>query len=141
MRLDDGLGTAISFSAAPGLKIYEKEVTPPGIQAGGANDTTTLRNTALRTKAPKRLKTMSDGGAKVAYDPEVYDDMDTMIGVNQLITVTFSDGAELDFWGWIDEFNPDAIKEGEQPTADIKIIPSNQDDDGEETGPVFRGAA
>jgi hypothetical protein len=100
-RLDDGFSTIITFSSAPSVKFYEKEVTPPGVSGGGANDTTTMRNTTWRTMAPKKLKTLSEAGASVAWDPAAYNDVLAMIQVNQQITVTFSDGSTIQFWGWL----------------------------------------
>lgn len=125
-RLDDGFKTLVSFANFPSVKFYTKTVTPPGMSAGGANDTTTMENTRLRTMAPKKLVTMTESTCTAAYDPQVYQDVVNMIGVNQLITITFSDGSQAKFWGWLDEFTPNEIKEGEQPTAEYKIIPSNQ---------------
>jgi len=143
VRIDDGFSTKITFSAGPsgGVLFYEKDVTPPGVSGGGENDTTTMRNTAWRTKSPKKLKTLTPCRATVSYDPAVYDDIVAMLNDNQLITVQFADGSTLAFWGWLDEFTPAPAKEGEQPTADITIIPSNQDDSGVETAPVYAEAA
>lgn len=136
-RIDDGFSTTISFADNPTVLFYEKTVTPPGLQGGGANDTTTMRNTTWRTMAPKKLKTMSEASSKVSYDPAVYSDVLTMIQNNQLITINFPDGSTLEFYGWLDEFTPDEVQEGSQPTATIKIIPSNQNDSGVETAPVY----
>lgn len=139
-RLDDGFSTYISFSEAPslgGTKFWEKEVTPPGMSAGGANDTTTMRNTRFRTKAPKKLISMDDMDIMIAYDPAIYDDLVLMLGINQAITITYSDESTLTFWGWIDEVKPSAIVEGEQPTASLTIICSNENASKVETAPVY----
>jgi len=135
-RLDDGFSTLLTFANYPSVKLYEKEVTPPGVSGGGEIDTTTMRNTAWRTKAPKSLKTLSESSATYAYDVAAYTDIVTMINENQLITVTFPDSSTLQFWGWLDEFTPGANTEGEQPTAEGKIIPSNQNATGVEVAPV-----
>lgn len=135
-RLDDGFATLITFAQNPTVKLYEKEVTPPGIDGGGANDTTTMRNTAYRTKAPKKLKTLADSSFKAAYDVAVYPQILAMININQLITITFPDATTLAFWGYINAFTPDALVEGAQPTASVTIIPTNQNSSGVETAPV-----
>jgi hypothetical protein len=140
-RIDDGFKTLLTFAAQSNVKMYEKSVTPVGVEAGGANDTTTMRNTTWRTKAPKKLKSLTDGSATVAYDPAVLPQIIAMVGVNQLITTTFPDGDTWAFWGWVDAFNPGEITEGEQPTADIVIIASNQDNSGVEQPPVHTPAA
>jgi len=135
-RLDDGHPTTIAFAENGAVKLWEKTVTPPGIDGGGENDTTTMRNSAWRTKAPKKLKTLTESSLTCAYDPAVYDQIMLMINVNQEITVTFEDGDTLVFWGWINSFQPNETVEGEQPEAEVQIIPSNQDDNGDEIAPV-----
>ena len=142
----DGYRTTIDFSSdemsSDALIITymeEKEVTPPGVSGGGANDASTMRNDTWRTMSPKSLRTLTPITIVVAYDPALYDEMVAMINDNQLITVTFPDTSKLAFWGWIDEFTPGSNVEGEQPTATITIIPSNQDadDDDAEIAPEF----
>jgi len=51
-RIDDGFQTLVSFANYPDVLLWEKEVTPPGVDGGGANETTTMRNTAWRTRSP-----------------------------------------------------------------------------------------
>jgi len=140
MRIDDGFSTLIGFAANPNVKLWEKEVTPPGITGGGAIDTTTMRNTAWRTLSPKQLKSLTPCSFTAAYDTAVFVQLNTMIGVNQLITITFADGSKLKFWGWLDEFTPGAITEGEQPTADCTIQPSNQNNSNVEVAPLYLDA-
>ena len=139
-RIDDGFPTTIEFSAVGSVvltMLFEKEVTPPGVAGGGANPTTTMRNTAWRTASPKQLKTLTPAALVVAYDPDVYDDIVGMVNVNQSIVITFADDTTMTFWGWLDEFNPNPIVEGEQPTANVVIIPSNQDASGDEVAPAM----
>lgn len=140
-RIDDGMGTTISFADFATVKFYEKEITPPSITGGGANDTTTMRNTTWRTSAPKKLKSLGDAKIQVAYDPACYDDVVDMINTNQLITLTFPDRSTVKFWGFVDEFQPTGIKEGAQATADVKIICTNQNGSGAETAPVYAAYA
>ena len=136
-RIDDGFSTTITFEDDSSVQLWEKEVTPPGISGGGPNDTSTMRNTAWRTMAPKSLKSLTPCSFVAAYDPAVYDEIVTMLNSNQLITVTFPDDSTLAFYGWIDEFTPNANVEGAQPTANVTIQPSNQNDSGTETAPVY----
>lgn len=134
---NDGFKTLISFSADTDVQFEEKEVTPPGVTAGGPIDTTTMRNTAWRTMFPKSLRSLTEASLTVAYDPALYDEIVAMVNDNQLITITFPAGETLSFWGWLDEFTPNASVEGEQPTAEITIQPSNQNDSGVEVAPVL----
>ena len=136
-RIDDGHSTLVTFANYPSVKLWEKEVTPPGVSGGGENDTTTMHNTAWRTRSPKQLKTLSSASFTAAYDPAVFSDIVSMVNENQQITVTFADGQTLTFWGWLDEFSPQRAQEGSQPTCEITIIPSNQNASNVETAPVL----
>lgn len=136
-RIDDGFSTIFTLSNIPSAKLYEKELTPPGVMGGGPIDTTTMRNLAWRTKSPKQLKSLGDVTATVAYATEVYDDVIAQIQVNQEITVTFPDQSTIVFWGWLEEFTPGNNTEGAQPTAKVTIHTSNHDADGVETAPVY----
>ncbi len=143
--INDGHPTTVEFSSGvSGIVfselMFEKEVTPPGVSAGGANDTSTMRNAVWRTMQPKSLKTLSPMSFTAAYDPAVFDEIVAMAGVNQSIVVTFADGSTLTFWGWLDDFTPNAIVEGEQPTADVTVVPSNQNGSGVETAPEYAAA-
>lgn len=135
--LKDGFSTTITFSEAPAVKMEEKSVTPPGVDGGGENDTSTMRNTAWRTRQPRSLKTATEMSFEAAYDPAVYEDIISMVNVNQQITVNWPDGSSLTFWGWLNTFEPGELVEGEQPTATVTIIPSNQDNSGAEQPPVY----
>jgi len=139
LRLDDGFATYITFENLPGIKLFEKEVNPPGVSGNGPIDTTTMRNTAWRTMAPKALKTMPQISATVAYATDAIPLLWAQVGVNQPMIVTMPDGSTLHFWGWIEEFVPGANVEGEQPTASLTIQPSLRNDDGDEVAPAYQG--
>lgn len=139
LKMEDGYRTTIEFSENTTVSLWEKEVTPPGVDGGGEIDTTTMRNDEWRTKAAKALKTLTEGTVSAAYDPQVYDQIMAMVNVNQAITVTLPDGSTVVFWGWLNSFKPGALVEGQMPLAEVQIIPSNVDGDGAEIGPVYTG--
>lgn len=148
--LTDGFPTTIAFTSSElssGLVMStvmeEQDLTPPGVSGGGPNDTTSMRNTAWRTRHPKKLKTLTASSITVKYDPAFYDDVIAMINDNQQITVTFPDDSTIVFWGWVDSFTPNACVEGEQPTATMVIEPSNMDadNDNDEIAPVYAAVA
>ena len=95
-----------------------------------------MLNSTWRTRNPKALITLANAKMTVAYDPACYPEIVALTNVNNLITVTFPDGSTLAFWGWLDSFTPGENTEGEQPTAEIEIVPSNQNASGVETAPV-----
>lgn len=140
----DGYQTKIAFtsaslsSAEEGLQFEIKELSPPGVSGGGSIDLTSMVNTTWRTFAAKSLKTLMPMSLVIAYDPELYDGMIAMCNDNQEIVITFPDSSFLTFWGYVDEFVPNAQVEGEQPTANVTIIPTNVDANADaEDGPYY----
>ena len=132
---NDGFSTTIDFGQ--GAVLTEKTSTPPGLSGGGEIDTTTMANTTFRTRSPKALKTLTEASITAAYDAAALSTLLALINVNTSITVTFPDTATLVFWGWLDEFIPGESVEGEQPTAECTIIPSNRNASNIETAPVY----
>lgn len=136
--LTDGYQTLVGFDAAPAIQFKEKEVQPPDLDGGGEVDTTTMHNVRWRTKQPKHLVSAGDMSIQAQYDPILYSTIvSDLLNVNNLITITFPDGATLEIWGWVDKFTPAPLKEGEFPLAEVKIHFSNQDDNGVEQAPVY----
>ncbi len=138
----DGYQTTISFSALSSGIVFnvvakEKGITPPAIEGGGKIDLTTMRNSNVRTFYPKQLYTLGDSSVVVAWDPTLYEEMASVIGVNQTITITFPDATTLAFWGTLDGFAPNEQVEGDQPTAVLTIIATNLDDSDVETEPTW----
>lgn len=139
IRLDDGFSTTIELENNPVIKLYERQVTPPGVSAGGAIAITTMRNLAWRTNSPKKLKTLSPWSAVCAYATSaIYTAAVAQIGINQRLTISFADGSSLRIWGWLEEVSPAAFTEGEQPTATVTIHPSLHDNNGVEVAPDYR---
>lgn len=138
--LRDGHSTIVSFANISNVNFLEKEVTPPGADGGGPNEVTTMRNVEWRTMAAKKLLTLTSMSLTVAYDPAIMDDVRTQLQENQLITVTYPDNSTIEFFGWIDSFIPGTNVEGEQPTAELVIQPSNEDLDQQEVAPVYTDA-
>lgn len=139
--LNDGFPTTIDFDLAPTVKFKEKTITPPGMDGGGPNKTSTMRNIRYHTKQPKGLIDMSAMTTTVSYDPECYDSVEQdLLNKNGQVTINFPDGSMLTVYGWLDKFMPQEISEGEQPEAEITIEISNQDDDGNEVAPDYQAS-
>ena len=139
--LTDGHQTLVTFYAlgtGVAILLKEKEVTPPGIDGGGENDTTTMRNETWRTKQPKKLKTLTDGSCVFQYDPAIYSQILEIVNVNGLVRVDFSDGSGLEFYGWLNNFTPNTCVEGEMPTANGTIVCANQNEAGTEVAPEYQ---
>lgn len=131
LKLDDGFSTLVTIGATVGadtdIKLWEKTVTPPGVDGGDAIETTTMHNTTWRTMTPRSLVTLTEMTFNAAYDPDVYDEVVAMINVETTITVTFPDGSTLAFFGFLKSFDPGECAEGTQPEATVTIVPTNFD--------------
>ena len=133
-RLLDGSGTQISL--ANGTTLWEVGINLPTMEGGGGVETTTLRNTTMRTRKPKTLKNLSEASFSAQYDDAHAATIYSAINTNQEITITWPDASTLKFWGWVDSVSFGEIVQGEAPTVDITIVCSNQDSETEKA-PAF----
>ncbi len=137
IKMDEGHGTKITFARNPSISFWEKSVQPPGIDGGDAVETKTMFNTQWETMSPSVLMKMTEGKVTAAYDPNLYSSILQLININDVCTVRFPDGSTLAFWGYLQKFEPSELKSGEQPEADITIMPTNRDNSGVEQAPVL----
>lgn len=138
--LTDGFSTTISFAADADIKLYEKSVTVPGVDLGGAIDITTMLNTNWRTFAAKSLATLTEASFTVSYDTVAYAEVIALVGMIDIITITWPDTATLAFMGYLNTFSPGGAEEGEQPEADCTIVVTNANQAGVETAPTHTPA-
>jgi hypothetical protein len=125
--LEDGYRSLITFAADTNIELWEKSVTPPGIDGGDAVDITTMHNDTVRTKAPRSLKDYTDATAVCAYDPSAYTALQALINVRTTVTVTFPDGSTLAFFGFLRSAEFGDLVEGEHPEVTVTITPTNWD--------------
>jgi hypothetical protein len=59
-----------------------------------------------------------------------------MVGLSQQIVITYPDDQTVTFYGALNEFTPGELTEGEMPTAEFSIEPTNIDSAGTEQPPV-----
>lgn len=142
MLLTDGYPTLITLSnrGNPAIIFREMETEPPEANLGGALDDTTMRNTLMRTAMPKHLISMEEITVQVQWDTRDYLTLivpTILLGVNQLITITFPDGAQLAIYGWVEGFKPNGHKEGGFAQAALKLHFSHRDAAGNERRPTI----
>lgn len=137
-RLLDGFSSVVGMELYPGIALYERTVAPPGMDGGEAIETMTMWNVDFRTVAPRKLITMTPTKFTAAYDPVCYLDIFAAINVAQGITVWFPDGSSVDFFGFLQKFEPKDMEEGRMPEADVTFVPTMTDPaDGTEAGGVY----
>lgn len=142
-RLTDGYPTTVAFALRPAISFWEISVQAPGFDGGEPINITTMLNTRWRTFVPKALITMTPFNMTVAYDPRLYVSIiNSLLNKVGSVTVHFSNGDTLDFFGALTKFEPQEVKEGEMPQARITVVPTNYDtSDGSEQGPVHTAAS
>ena len=116
VKLTDGYRSTMAFARAPNIGFWEMTVKPPGMDGGDKIDTTTMLNDQWRTSDARALVTLTDSTIRVAYDPNMYNDIrEKLLNQPGSVTVHFPDGSTLDFYGFLGKFEPSELKEGEMP--------------------------
>ena len=138
VKIDDGFSTTFSFASDTDVGLWEKTVKPMGFDGGDAIPTSTMHNTAWRTKAARQLKELTPMSGTCAYSPDQLTAILALINVEQAITVHFSDGDAMSAYGFLKSFEPQECAEGAQPEAQYSIEFTNVDPStGGEEGPAF----
>ena len=124
--LHEGLDTILTIGDTN--LVCELEVTPPKMDGGEPIDLSCMRSGEWATFGARRRKKVGPMTIMVSWNPEVYRNF--VIGIvdprlklnyNQLMYLRFPNGAILTFYGFVTGFDPQALKEGERPTANITI--------------------
>lgn len=136
-NLPDGFKSLITFARKTNISFWEKTVQPIGLDGGDPIDTTTMHNIHWRTFRPRHLKTGTPFTCKVAYDPVVFTDIQSLINQDDTVTQTLSDGSTIAFYAFLQKFEPGELQEGQFPEATITVVPTNWDAaNGVEADPV-----
>jgi len=135
--LEDGYQSLVTIAADTNIDFWEKTSQPPGLDGGEPIPITTMHNVLYRTFVARELITLTPISFTAAYDPAVYDQILAVLNVHTTITVSFSDGSTIAFYGYLQKFEAAALVEGTQPEATITIVPTNYDPVNHvEAGPV-----
>lgn len=139
VKLENAHATKISFALDPDISFFEKSVTPPGIDGGDAIDTTTMFNSALRTKALRALADITNGQCTVAYDPAVTTQILAIVNKPTTVTIAFPTLGTWALFGGLKSFTPGELGgDGNFPEATVEFIITNTDPtDGSEQPPVY----
>ena len=136
----DGHPTKLGFASNATIKMKIKSITPPAIEGGSEKNTTNMENTAWRTACPPVLKTLGPTTMTVQYDSAVLPEIFDLVNVPDDITITYPDLSTLVFRGWAQSFTPGEHVEGEEPLAEVRVVPGLLSAAGAETAPVYTPA-
>lgn len=124
--LTNGYASYIVLGGSSTVGFWEKEVTPFGVEGGDKIDVTTMHNLYVKTFAAQALFEAADGEMTVAYDPAALDTLkNSLINTNNTIDVHFPDTSTWDSFGYVQNFSPSALTNGEQPEATVTIVFTN----------------
>lgn len=138
VRIENGHPTVITLANDPDMAYWETDVTPPGVDGGDANDLTNMHNVEWRTFAPRTLKTLTEAGCTVQVAPDTYGLTITVINDPTTVTIHMPGGATLAFYGYARSLTWNPWVEGEPPTGQFAIQPTNRDpSDDTEQDPVI----
>src|SRR5262245_31976345 len=136
--LPDGHKTLVGLSLGASIALWEKTVTPPGLDGGDMVDITTMHNNTVRTMWPRALVTVTDMTFTSGFDPAVYATLITMINDPQTITVFFPNGGKLAYYGVIRTVEAGEQAEGTHPEFTVTVSSTNTDPaTGTEELPVY----
>lgn len=138
LMLEDGFKTLFTFARAPSVKLWEVSVRPIGFNGGEKIKLSNMHNNLIHTFAPRKLIELTDGSAKVFYDPNVLPTiLNSLLNQKDVITETYADGSTYCYHGVLNKFERDEHQEGEAPTATINIFALGRDTAGTEQKPVL----
>jgi len=141
--LNNGYQSLVAFTENATLGVWEKEVTPPGLDSGDKIDVTTMHNTTYKTFVHQALVEVTDSGMTCAYDPGQLSALVTLLtdasNTNQLISYHYPDGSSWDVYGFLKSFTPETLSNGTQPQATVTIVHTNLNiaDPPVETAPAY----
>ena len=93
IKLKDGYSTKLTPALNTTISFWEKSLAMPGLDGGDPIDQVTMHNVAYRTMAPRALITLSPFDVKVAYDPNVINQIISLINRETTYTTTLPDGS------------------------------------------------
>lgn len=123
---DDAHSAKIAFAADPDVSFWETAVGAPGIDGGDPIDMTTHHNSALTTRAPRVLKTVTPFQVVGRIASGTYDELEALINVNGWITVSFRDSTNYSFPGYLKSVAYGQSVSGNPQEATLEIIPTSQ---------------
>ena len=136
-KLPEGFPSKITFAANPTVSIWEKAVKPSGRKVE-AIDQTTMFNVTNETTYPSALKKSTPGSLKGAYDPQLRNQIESLVGIPTTITQTWPDGSSVAAFGFISEAMFDELKAKTQPEVTLTFEISDYDAINKvEAGPVY----
>lgn len=143
--LKNGFRALLTFHLDPTIRLWEKNVTPPGFDGQAPVDLYNQWWTKWTPQCPRGQAKMTEAQMIVAYDPAVLPNILAAINREDTITINFPNGTFWPFFGFLQRFTPGEMVDGTQPSATAIIVPTIYDGSsttwiGIESPPVYAGS-
>lgn len=125
--LVEGYQILLAMSQDPDISIWEKTIKLPGVDMGDAIDITTQHNTAWITKLSGKLAELTEFTVVGSFDPDAYNQLIAIKGVNGAMTIHLPDGSTISFFAYVKSAEGPEGKRREQPDMTVTIQPTNFD--------------
>lgn len=137
-KMEDGYKALVTFAADPDVALWEIDAQTPGIDGGDPIPQSTMHNGTFHTDAPRSLIRLTPITFTAQYSWVSLSQVLSLVNVRTTISVSFSTGNYVAFYGYLQSFMPDNLAEGERPQGTATVMPTNTDpSSGAEEGPVF----
>lgn len=123
---DEGYQSLITFAADPDLSFWEQVVGAPGIDGGDPVPTSSMHNVALRTLAPRKLRSLTPFQVQGKFSSGTLDQIAALCNKNGWITITWPDETDYSFPGYLKSFTPGQAQEGNPLVGTIEVVPTMQ---------------
>jgi len=114
----DGYNCRISL-VNQGITVYEKNVTPPGVEGGDPINITTNDNGDFQSFAPRSRKQKTPAQSEVTYNDTDLDALEAAVDQSDDILRVWPDDSTKLESGWLRSSIPNQTQEGEQPTTNL----------------------
>jgi len=114
----DGYNIRISL-VNQGITVYEKNVTPDGVEGGDPINITTNDNGDFQSFAPRSRKQRTPSQSEVTYNETDLDALDAAVDQSDDILIVWPDDTTRLQSGWLRSNIANQTSEGEQPTTNL----------------------
>lgn len=125
--MHEGFPVLVGILGFTTLCFWEIDVKPPAMDGLEPMDITTQHNALVHTMFPRYLEKYDPITVMCAYPSKAYEDIHAHLNVIINMCITFPDSDQLAFFGFIQKFEPEALKEGDFPKANMTIVLANID--------------
>ncbi len=137
IKLRDGYVSLLTCSLLPTASFFEKTNTPPKMGGVTMIDQTTMWNLDVETAWPGGLWKTGDGKVVAAYDPNLANQILSMIRIPQVITQTWADGSTIAWYGVLIDAEFGTNERNKQPEVTLTFGSTNMDTTYTEQRPVI----